>query len=54
VDETSDHVAMKPMHERKLVLRYAVQHAVERRQRAALLGAENWFSWGSSPCAPGI
>jgi hypothetical protein len=39
VDEASDHVAIEPMHERKPVLRHAVQNAVERRQcrRCSLL-----------------
>jgi hypothetical protein len=45
VHEASDHVAIEPVHERKLVLRHAVQNAVEQRQRMALLLTEAWLSW---------
>jgi hypothetical protein len=45
VDEARDHLAIEPMHERKLVLRHAVQNAVEQRQCLALLLAKAWFSW---------
>jgi hypothetical protein len=33
------------MHERKLILRHAVQNAIEQRQCMALLLAEAWLSW---------
>jgi hypothetical protein len=45
VHEAGDHIAIEPMHERKLVLRHPVQNAVKQRQCMALLLAEDWFSW---------
>jgi hypothetical protein len=44
-DEASDHIAIEPMHERKLVLRHPMQNAVKQRQCMALLLAEDWFLW---------